>query len=301
MKDGSGKTLKTAAEVVTAIKEKVEGLTKNWSTKIDILKSQYELWVEQFGDTATNAEILKKKTESLTEQIAVQEKSIAAMLTAYEKIRKQYGANSTEALEYQSAILKEKSALAELNKELKETNEELSHGASLDSFMQSIDAQYELWYKVAGKTADLVDVYATKADSIEAKIGYQKSIVEDSVKAYNEAVNKYGAGSAEVMDAQMGVYKAVGDLQDLNDELEKINKGKAELNAGAGVSQIDFSESALAKTNAATINAMNNNPELDVEMTAEMVTPDGVALATWLLKPLIDVARANGTPIVNPL
>lgn len=66
---------------------------------------------------------------------------------------------------------------------------------------------------------------------------------------------------------------------------------------------VSFRDSAIGMTNAATINAMGggNGNAPTVQLTAQLVTPDGKVMAEWIADPLANYMNANGTPILNPV
>lgn len=300
IKDGSGEVMKTMVDVINALKAKTEKTVSVWADKIDILSTQYEVWEKQVGDTVTAAEKLQKKSESLNGQIELQEKTVAGMLAVWEKLKKQYGVNSAEAISYQKEILKEKDALADLKTELQGVNDELSKGTDFSGIVGVIDAQYELWTKTGGQVADMADVFATNADMLTHKLAALNGEAQEAEETFKDAERIYGVGSQEANAAKIDWYNALSAVADIKNEIESNNKAAKEANALGGVSQVNFEDSAIAKTSEATVNAMNKSAKFDLSLVADMVTPDGRTLAQWLLKPLIDAANANGTPIVNP-
>ena len=86
----------------------------------------------------------------------------------------------------------------------------------------------------------------------------------------------------------------------LQKQLQKTIALQRELNSVSSGSSVGFSESAIAKTTEASINArVTPKGTTTVNVTGNIVAPDGKALASYMLNDLTDVAKANGTPIVN--
>lgn len=105
------------------------------------------------------------------------------------------------------------------------------------------------------------------------------------------------SASAELknaIDAEATSYVA------LQKELQKTIALQRELNSLSGQS-VSFSDSALAKTSAAQINAttQGSNKAINVKLTGNIVSPDGRTLSEYILKDLRDVSAANGTPIIK--
>lgn len=64
--------------------------------------------------------------------------------------------------------------------------------------------------------------------------------------------------------------------------------------------RVGFERSGLGISSAGIINSLPSQSS-GMEQTFNLVLPDGTKLASYLLKPLSDYARANGTPILNPV
>ena len=60
---------------------------------------------------------------------------------------------------------------------------------------------------------------------------------------------------------------------------------------------IAFANSSLGVASAAAINNSADPQEQNVTVNANLMTPDGKNLATWILSDLVSIAKSNGTPI----
>lgn len=84
-------------------------------------------------------------------------------------------------------------------------------------------------------------------------------------------------------------------------ENEHVVTDQIEKSFNFGTRTIDFAASASGISSAGMINAVGStNRDSNVTLYANLVTPDGKNLATFMLSDLIEVARENGTPIANP-
>lgn len=84
---------------------------------------------------------------------------------------------------------------------------------------------------------------------------------------------------------------------------ENIIKSAFEKSLNFGTSSIDFASSGLGVSSSGVINGVASSNEYNSvggNMTINLMFPDGTRIASYLLPNLIDVARAGGTPIVNP-
>ena len=85
----------------------------------------------------------------------------------------------------------------------------------------------------------------------------------------------------------------------LQKELQQTIALQRELN-GLSRETVSFSDSAIARSSAAQINASNGiSKAVNVTVSGNIVTPDGKALSRFIMKDLQEVSAANGTPIAN--
>ena len=69
-----------------------------------------------------------------------------------------------------------------------------------------------------------------------------------------------------------------------------------------GTTSVDFSSSGLGISSAGIINGFTNTVgKNENTYTFNLLFPDGTRLASYMLKPLAEYAKANGTPILNPI
>lgn len=69
-----------------------------------------------------------------------------------------------------------------------------------------------------------------------------------------------------------------------------------------GTASVDFASSGLGVASAGIINSVaDSGDNAGGSMTVNLVLPDGTAFARYFLPSFIDVARSDGTPILNPL
>ena len=84
---------------------------------------------------------------------------------------------------------------------------------------------------------------------------------------------------------------------------ENVIKSAFEKSLNFGTSSVDFASSGLGVSSSGVINGVASSNEYNSvggKMTINLMFPDGTRIASYLLPNLIDVARAGGTPIVNP-
>ena len=66
---------------------------------------------------------------------------------------------------------------------------------------------------------------------------------------------------------------------------------------------VDFASSGVGMSSAGMVNAMGAAPAVtgSAPTAFNLVLPDGTVFASYLIDPLIQVSRSNGTPILNPI
>lgn len=110
-----------------------------------------------------------------------------------------------------------------------------------------------------------------------------------------------GIHSPSRVFASIGENMALGLGEGWNDEFGNIN---SQIRDGMdfGTASIGFDRSSLGVSSAGIINSVASSGEsaLSGNMTVNLVMPDGTNFARYILPFLTDVAKSNGTPIINP-
>ena len=110
-----------------------------------------------------------------------------------------------------------------------------------------------------------------------------------------------GIHSPSRVFASIGENMALGLGEGWNDEFGNIN---AQIRGGMdfGTASIGFDRSSLGVSSAGIINSVASSGEsvMSGNMTVNLVMPDGTNFARYILPFLTDVAKSNGTPIINP-
>lgn len=92
------------------------------------------------------------------------------------------------------------------------------------------------------------------------------------------------SGSDEMADAA---------IETVTNALEAAREALANGNIGA----VTFAQSGLGTASAGIINNVTGAAQAGMPITVNLVLPDGTKFAEWLFDPLVNYARANGTPI----
>ena len=112
-----------------------------------------------------------------------------------------------------------------------------------------------------------------------------------------------GIHSPSTVFADMGRNMALGLGQGWNSEYDRIRRG-IEGGMNFGTANVDFASSGLGTASAGMVNGISSAVSSDNygggPVTINLVLPDGSKFASWQLPYLADVAKSNGTPIINP-
>lgn len=164
------------------------------------------------------------------------------------------------------------------------------------------DLEYQLWEGGEGRNATEAEKYLKQLELLGKQQQDQQGIVEAAVAAYQAVVEQYGENAQESYSYQKTLLEEQLELQNLQNEIYDTITAMQELSKAQGsMSSVSFGDSGLGIASSATINANQELMELDktVELTANLVTPDGAKLATWQLPFLIKAGSAAGTPIAE--
>lgn len=129
--------------------------------------------------------------------------------------------------------------------------------------------------------------------------GVASAIGDMASSAINKAKSALGIASPSKVFTEIGKYTALGFEKGWSKESENI-KSMVDGDLKFDTASVDFSSSGLGVSSAGIVNGLSNVQQSGGTYTFNLILPDGTNLASYMLKPLVDYARANGTPILNP-
>lgn len=148
-----------------------------------------------------------------------------------------------------------------------------------------------LWNGIKDKVQWLKDKVSGVVDTIKGWFTGKDGFDEHSPSKWANQVFRYVMeGGGEGLEA--GLPRLMADTRKVVDGFKN--------GLDFGTANVDFASSGLGRASAATINAAAGNGGQAIDLTANLVLPDGRLLASFLFSDLVNFARANGTPIVNP-
>ena len=128
----------------------------------------------------------------------------------------------------------------------------------------------------------------------EKVTGFFSGIV-DSVKGL------LGIHSPSTVFSEMGKNMALGLGEGWDNEYDRIRRN-IEGGLDFGTANVDFASSGLGVASAGMVNGISSafQDTSGGTITVNLMMPDGTKFASYLLGPLSNYAKANGTPILNP-
>lgn len=151
-----------------------------------------------------------------------------------------------------------------------------------------------LWAGISDKIEWLKGKVAGVVDTIKSWFTGSDGFDTHSPSRWSKKIMGYvmeGAGDG-LVDGLPGVMRNVRSVSD-------TIKGGMDF----GTASVDFASSGLGVSSAGMVNgiaAAAQGATNGGNYTFNLVLPDGSKLASYTFQPLVDYARANGTPILNP-
>lgn len=214
---GSSKNTKTEADKL--VDEYTKKLKAN-KAKMDAADKEYNLWEATNGDTATAEELLAKKTESLTTEIANQTDRVTIAKEQYDKIVAEASSTDTQKSDAYATLLNEQTTLADIQHEKQETLFKVIKDRYDDEASTATD-EYELWASLYEDTARVEEKSNKKIENLNRKIGIQAKVVTAAEDEYTALKAEFGEKSAKTQEAYRQWLEEQKEQQDLINEMNQ--------------------------------------------------------------------------------
>lgn len=206
---------------------------------------------------------------------------------------------SDEKLNEYASLYQEKQALAnnvameELEGLRQETNAKISEN------LASLDALYQENAPIVGRS--FTDGLAKGIMSgLSTVVNSAVNVAQSAVSAVR---SELGIHSPSKVFADIGKNMALGLANGWDNEYDRIRRD-IEGGMDFGTASVDFASSGLGVASAGMVNgvsaAVQSAGTSGGSITVNLMMPDGTKFASYLLGPLANYAKANGTPILNP-
>ena len=207
---------------------------------------------------------------------------------------------SDEKLSEYASLYQEKQELAnsiavnELEELRKETDTQIQKN------LQSLEELYNKNAPTVGK-AFTDGLSSGIMSGLSSVVNSAVNVAQAAVKATRDAL---GIHSPSRVFADIGKNMALGLGQGWDNEYDRIRRD-IEGGMDFGTASVDFASSGLGVASAGMVNGVSASVQgagmSGGSITVNLMMPDGTKFASYLLGPLSNYAKANGTPILNPM
>lgn len=207
---------------------------------------------------------------------------------------------SDEKLSEYASLYQEKQELAnsiavnELEELRKETDTQIQKN------LQSLEELYNKNAPTVGK-AFTDGLSSGIMSGLSSVVNSAVNVAQAAVKATRDAL---GIHSPSRVFADIGKNMALGLGQGWDNEYDRIRRD-IEGGMDFGTASVDFASSGLGVASAGMVNgvsaAVQGAGMSGWSLTVNLMMPDGTKFASYLLGPLSNYAKANGTPILSPM
>lgn len=138
-------------------------------------------------------------------------------------------------------------------------------------------------------------------DGISSMGGWIADMVGNFVDGLvSSAKSALGIASPSKVFAGIGENMALGLGQGWDSEYNRIRRD-IEGGLDFGTASVDFASSGLGVSSAGIINGVSSGTQsFGGSYSFNLILPTGEKLASYVFSPMVDYAKANGTPILNP-
>ena len=206
---------------------------------------------------------------------------------------------SDEKLSEYASLYQEKQELAnsiavnELEELRKETDTQIQKN------LQSLEELYNKNAPTVGK-AFTDGLSSGIMSGLSSVVNSAVNVAQAAVKATRDAL---GIHSPSRVFADIGKNMALGLGQGWDNEYDRIRRD-IEGGMDFGTASVDFASSGLGVASAGMVNGVSASVQgagmSGWSITVNLMMPDGTKFASYLLGPLSNYAKANGTPILHP-
>lgn len=207
---------------------------------------------------------------------------------------------SDEKLSEYASLYQEKQELAnsiavnELEELRKETDTQIQKN------LQSLEELYNKNAPTVGK-AFTDGLSSGIMSGLSSVVNSAVNVAQAAVKATRDAL---GIHSPSRVFADIGKNMALGLGQGWDNEYDRIRRD-IEGGMDFGTASVDFASSGLGVASAGMVNGVSASVQgagmSGGSITVNLMMPDSTKFASYLLGPLSNYAKANGTPILNPM
>lgn len=186
----------------------------------DALSKEVALWDATDADTASNEELLAKRTETVGKAIELQTERVKIAQEQYDTLLAKVGKDNDKTKDAYATLLDEQTTLAKLqNSRHDDIWEDVLSRYENDS--KTAKDEYELWAATYEDTATVTEKSNKKMEQINKKIDAQAKIVTAAEEEYTALKAEFGEQSQKTQEAYRKYLEEQKNQQDLINDLEE--------------------------------------------------------------------------------
>lgn len=228
--DGLAEGIKKNMSAEEAAEKKAQNILNAFQKIFDELDAkaeradlELELWEAMYGDSASEADRVAEKVESLTEKVNLQTERVSLAQGKYENMLREFGETSSETQDAYNDLLKQQIELSNLQEELASAKiPDLSDRFSdIDIKSERADLELQLWESLYGENANEMEKAGAEATNLAKKVSAQTEKVSLAQERYEAVLKEFGSTSEEVAQAYNELLEQQIELSDLANELNE--------------------------------------------------------------------------------
>jgi len=217
------------------------------NTRLKVVQSSFKAASAELGGFGKSTEQLKLKSDSLNQQIQLQQEKVEALTSAYERSVETKGADARASQNLQIKLNLARDALATMETELRKTNEQLrvqasgwtNLGESLQTISERLKGVGEKLTGVGEKLSQTITApvlgagaaavkfagdFEESANKVATIADTQAMSMEDLKRGVLDLSNTVNVGATELNEALYQVISATGDTANALDYVEVASK-----------------------------------------------------------------------------
>ncbi len=235
IEEASGKPIDKATLMAQVVTDALSKVTGNLTLGIQVKQAQFDLLQAKLGETADESMLLQAKTAMLTDQLDIQADVVSVVQSAYERMTVAKGETAQETQELQLRLLQEQKTQAELETQLKQTNNALAGQQdkleSLNQQMQIANLLYDIAQAQLGQNATEAEKLNLQHVNLTKQLGIQSQITAELNNEYAQSVSEKGKDAKatqelyiKLLDAQKAQADLAAKLRDTNTAITEQTK-----------------------------------------------------------------------------
>ena len=216
-------TAKAYVEASEIIKDSYRECVGNLNEDMEILDTSYDIWLQNTGKTASEADLLEKETGILNEKLKIQTDIVNNTKTAYDEMVEKYGAAHSESKALYSVLLDEVYAYNKITEAIEGINmaQQASKNDSIFAMKNYLDTYKDVLskegfsdeeiYKVARRVSGYDKISEQEKIEIPVKLTIDNGDVKEVAEDISLTVNTHLEADEAYKNTGSQFAQALGD------------------------------------------------------------------------------------------